>query len=383
MKCISFIFLFILFAFTANAQDEPRFAISGDKVVCTLTTTEYTVEYEPPLDNCSKSTPSWDLENAGNATKEVSQDGNSCKVTWDPYSTDAKIKFTANYNGGCDSETVELAVQVGIGNVAKINFPTSVIAGSATPVEFSVTKKQDVAYLWEYDTQNEWRWENAGAAPGDFIDISVNEDANKTVVSPGFNSQNMFVRVQKNNCVDFDIFQQYVAVAPPTSLELVSSTGSFAVPCVSTSPISFSIKNLRDGLPLTYRWRLPNGNWNSDNSTTKTITVQPDGAEPGYLEVEVTMVIDGTTHIIRGSQEITLSANTFTPAMDKNRYLCEMETQSLRALVQQSNGVYYWYSEHGIWINNVEATASNPLITNTPIVNITGSINNGRTDANV
>ena len=101
-------------------------------------------------------------------------------------------------------------------------------------------------------------------------------------------------------------------------------------------------------MPPTYRWRLPNGNWNSDNSTTKTLTVQPDGAEPGYLEVEVDMVVNGTQYTIRGSQELTLSANTFIPEMPKDIYLCEMETRRINAMALQSTGTYYWYSENGI-----------------------------------
>lgn len=382
MKRILSVFLLILFAPFANAQ---TFSISGDNVACTLTETTYTVDNLPavPL-NCTRIAPTWTITYPGR--EYVNIDGNSCTVRWGVEDANATIKYTVNYsgNGACDSvSTPVFSVQVGIGTVTP-NLPASVIAGSATPVEFSVTKKRDVAYLWQYavQPQNEWK-RDGGADPGSFININDFEDAHKTIVLPGFNSQNMFVRVKTNNCVDFDFFEQFVTVVPPSTLELESSTGSFAIPCVSTSPITFSIKNLRDGLPLTYRWRLPGGNWNSNNSASKRLTVQPDGVQAGILEVEVDMVVNGIPVTVRGSQKITLAPNTTVPVgVVDGLYFCEWESRFIFTPILGAVE-YYWYSENGVWIDNTEATVSNPYYTTNPNVMITAHMNYGEHRANL
>lgn len=334
-RILSFVIFFIFALNIANAQNPDGFSISGSTIPCTSSYVEYSVNLPNPVGACTYESFKWTVSNAGGATI-LNDDEPSCTILWDVDPTEATIKVVVSYpENTCDPVSVTLPVQVGIGSNVSASFPSPVVAGSNTPVTFSATQKRDVSYYWDYavQPQNNWRYTGEGAEPGFFVKLSDDPDAYKSSVQPGFNSQAVSVRIQREtDCSDFEIFQGFVSVVPPSTLELESSTGSFAIPCVSPSPIIFNIKNLRDGLPLTYRWRLPGGNWNSNNSASKRLTVQPDGVQAGLLEVEVDMVVNGTPYTIRGSQEITVAPYTQTPGIDQDMYFCQGETRSLGGL---------------------------------------------------
>ncbi|AFM03877.1 hypothetical protein Fleli_1451 [Bernardetia litoralis DSM 6794] len=327
----------------------------------------------------------WEILNGGTAQiTRYYNDKLVCEVTWGAEDKNAIIRYSVGSSfcgqfrfGG------RLDVQVGIGEEeVTTTIPSQVIAGSPDPVLFETTPLNFVEYRWNYLEQ--WSWERIDyAEPNEFLSYARNPQGYKSEVFVGFNDQQVSVDIRGAGCQEFETFgEQTVSVVPPVSLEIISSIDSFAIPCVSPSPITFSIKNLREGLPLTYRWRLPNGNWNSNNSTSKTLIVRPDGVEAGLLEVEVDMVVNGQAVTVRGSQEITVAPYTQTPGIDKSMYFCRHETRSLRALAVGAE-YYYWYSDDNIWIDNRVATASNPYYTTTPSVNITANLPEGTTDAKV
>jgi hypothetical protein len=268
MKFIStFVLLLVFTILSVKAQE-----INGNDNPCILDQITYNVTLPKAPKGCSYKGGTWTLTSGGQSV--LTTNGRECTIQWDEVPRDAKLKFSIGYSDDNTSDGIKcdgslqptMDIQVGMGGGMVLNTPPSVVAGSF-PYTFSATQKRNAYYSWDYNIfNNGWEYNNYGEPGGSEYNKYINNDANayRSAVYPGFESQIIQVTVGSENCVQREILQKFVEVVPPSTLELESSTGSFAIPCVSSSSIRFNIKNLREGLPLTYRWRLPGGNWNSN-----------------------------------------------------------------------------------------------------------------------